>query len=48
MRDVYKILVSKPEGKSLVGRPEHRWDGNIKVGHKEIGFKDVDWMLLVQ
>jgi hypothetical protein len=24
--NAYKILVRKPEGKRLLGRPRHRWD----------------------
>jgi hypothetical protein len=26
-----RILVGKPEGKSPVGRPRPRWEGNIKM-----------------
>jgi hypothetical protein len=25
------ILVGKPEGKKPLGRPRHRWEGNIKM-----------------
>jgi hypothetical protein len=25
MRNVYKILIGKPEGKRPCGRPRHRW-----------------------
>jgi hypothetical protein len=28
---VYKILVGKPEGKRLLGRPRHRWEDNIQM-----------------
>jgi hypothetical protein len=31
MRNAYTILVGKPEGKRPLGRPRHRWVGNIKV-----------------
>jgi hypothetical protein len=31
MRNVYKILVSKPEEKRLFGRCRHRWDDNIRM-----------------
>jgi hypothetical protein len=31
MRDSYKILVTKPEGKRLFGRIRHRWKDNIKM-----------------
>jgi len=30
-RGVYRILVRKPEGKRLLGRPRHRWEDNIKM-----------------
>jgi hypothetical protein len=29
-RVVYRILVGKPEGKRLLGRPRRRWEYNIK------------------
>jgi hypothetical protein len=29
-RDLYRALVEKPEGKSLLGRPRCRWEDNIK------------------
>jgi hypothetical protein len=28
-RGVYRILVEKPERKSPLGRPKHRWEDNI-------------------
>jgi Trk K+ transport system NAD-binding subunit len=30
-RDVYRVLMGKPEGKRPLGRPRHRWEDNIKV-----------------
>jgi hypothetical protein len=32
MRNAYKILVGKPEGKKPLGRPKRRWMDNIKIG----------------
>jgi hypothetical protein len=29
--NAYRILVGKPEGKRLVGRPRRRWVDNIKI-----------------
>jgi hypothetical protein len=29
MRNIYKVLVGKPEGKALFRRPRHRYEGNI-------------------
>jgi hypothetical protein len=31
MRNVYGILVGKPEGKISVGRPRRRWEDNIRM-----------------
>jgi len=31
IRGVYRVLVGKPEGKRLFGRPRHRWQDNIKM-----------------
>jgi hypothetical protein len=30
VRNVYKILVGKPEGKRQLGSPKSRWEDNIK------------------
>jgi hypothetical protein len=30
-RDVYRVLVGRPEGKRPLGRPRRRWKDNIKV-----------------
>jgi len=29
MRNAYSILIGKPEGKRLLGRPRHRWEDII-------------------
>jgi hypothetical protein len=47
-RNVYRLLVGKPEGKRPLGRPRHRWIDNIKVGLLEIGLSVVDWIGLAQ
>jgi hypothetical protein len=31
MRNVYKILVRKPEGKRTLRRPRHTWEEKIKM-----------------
>jgi len=36
-RGVYRVLVGKPEGKRPLGRPRHRWEGNIKMNLQEVG-----------
>jgi hypothetical protein len=44
----YKILVGKPEGKRPLGRPRRRWENNIKMDRREIGWGGMDWITLVQ
>jgi hypothetical protein len=36
-RDVYRVLVGKPEGKISLGRPRRRWEDNIKMDFQEVG-----------
>jgi hypothetical protein len=44
VRGAYNILVGRPEGRRPLGRPRRRWEDNIKMNLKEIGFGDVDWI----
>jgi hypothetical protein len=48
VRGAYNILVGKPEGRRPLGRPRRRWEDNIKMDLREIGFGDVDWIHLAQ
>jgi hypothetical protein len=48
MRNVYKIVVGKPEGERPLRRSRHRWKDNIRMDLREIGWKGVDWTHLVQ
>jgi hypothetical protein len=43
-RNAYRILV----GKRPLGRPRHRWVGNIKSDLREIGWDGMDWIALAQ
>jgi hypothetical protein len=47
-RNVYRLLVRKPEGKRPLGRPRHRWVDNIKMNLGEIGWGSMDWIGLPQ
>jgi hypothetical protein len=47
-RNVYRLLVGKPEGKRPLGRPRRRWIDNIKIDPLEIGLSVVDWIGLAQ
>jgi hypothetical protein len=48
MRNVYKILVGKPQVKRPLGRPRRRWEDNIIKNVGNIGWEDVDWMNMSQ
>jgi hypothetical protein len=41
-RNAYRLLV----GKRLLGRPKHRWDNNVEMECREIGWGDMDWIAL--
>jgi hypothetical protein len=41
-RNVYMLLVGKPDGMRPLGRPRHRWIDNIKTVLLEIGWSVVD------
>jgi hypothetical protein len=47
-RNVYRLLVGKPEGKRPLGSWRRRWMDNIKMDLLEIGVSVVDWIGLVQ
>jgi hypothetical protein len=48
VRGAYNVLVGKPEGRRPLGRPRLRWEDNIKMDLREIGFGDVDCIHLAQ
>jgi hypothetical protein len=41
-RNSYRILVRKPEGKIPLGRLRSRWEDNIKMNLREIGWAGTD------
>jgi hypothetical protein len=47
-KNTYRILVGKPEGKRLLGRPRCKRVDNIKMDLREIGWNGMDWIDLTQ
>jgi hypothetical protein len=47
-RNVYRILVGKPQGNRPVGRPRRRWEYNIKMGLRDIEWGGMNWTDLAQ
>jgi hypothetical protein len=46
-RNVYNILVGKPEGNRPLGRPRRKWEDNIKMDLRQIVWGGMDWIRLV-
>ncbi|KAJ4446551.1 hypothetical protein ANN_13248 [Periplaneta americana] len=47
-RNPYTVLVGRPEGKMPLGRPRRRWENNIKMDLREMGYDDREWINLAQ
>ncbi|KAJ4439660.1 hypothetical protein ANN_07788 [Periplaneta americana] len=47
-RNAYRVLVGRPEGKRPLGRPRRRWEDNIKMDLREVGYDDRNWINLAQ
>ena len=45
---MHRVLVRKPEGKRLLGRPRRRWEDNIKMDLQEVGGGGGNWMELAR
>jgi hypothetical protein len=48
-RNVYRVLVEKPEGKSPLERPRRRWEDGIKMDLRETGWgvwSGFTWLIL--
>ena len=41
-KDVYRVLVRKPEGKGPLERPRCRWEDNIRMDLQEVACGGVD------
>jgi len=46
--NIYRILVSKPEGKRPLGRRRHKWEDSIIMDRNETGSEGEDWISLAQ
>jgi transposase len=47
-RNAHRILVGNPEGKRPIGRPRRRWEDNIKMDLREIGWGGMVWIDLAR
>ena len=47
-RNVYRVLVGKPEGKRPIERPRRRWEDNIKMDLREVRYDPGKWIDLAE
>jgi hypothetical protein len=45
---IYRVLVGKLEGRGTPKRPTYRWEDNIKIVIREVGWGGMDWIDLAQ
>jgi hypothetical protein len=47
-KNVYRVLMGKPEGKRPLGRPRRRWEDGIRMDLREIGSGSAECVHLAQ
>jgi hypothetical protein len=47
-RNVYRVLMGKPEGKRPLGRQRRRLEDGIRMDLRDTGCGSVDWIQLAQ
>jgi len=43
IRGAYKVLVGRTEAKKPLGRTSGRWDYNIKLHLRQVGWRGMEW-----
>jgi hypothetical protein len=47
-RNAYRVLVGKSDEMRKLGTPRCRWEDNIKIDLREIGWDGMGWIYLAQ
>jgi hypothetical protein len=47
-RGAYRILVRRLEGRRPLGKPRRRWENNIKMDLREVGWVGMNWIELAR
>jgi hypothetical protein len=47
-RNAYRIFVGKPEEETPLGTPRRRWEDNIRMDLRDMGWGGMDWFNLAQ
>jgi hypothetical protein len=46
--NTYDGLMGEAVRKKSSGTPRHRWENNVKIDHKDIGWEDMGWIHAAQ
>jgi hypothetical protein len=44
VRNAYNSLAGKPKGKRPLGRPRRKWENNMRLELRKLGWESVDWI----
>jgi hypothetical protein len=44
----YRVLMGKPKGRRPLERPRSKWEVNIKMDLRDVGWWGMDWIDLAQ
>ena len=47
-RGAYGVLVRRPDRRRRLGRPTLKWENNINIDLREVGWEGMDWCDLAQ
>jgi hypothetical protein len=47
-KNACRVLLGKSKGKRPLGRPRRRRKDNVKMGLREVGWSDMDWINLAR
>ncbi|KAJ4430829.1 hypothetical protein ANN_19420 [Periplaneta americana] len=47
-RNAYRVLVARPEGKTLLERSRRKWEDNVTTDLRKVGYDAKDWIILAQ
>jgi hypothetical protein len=47
-RTAYRIFVEEPKREKPLERPRRRWEDNIKMDPREVGWGSMDWIRVAQ
>jgi hypothetical protein len=47
-KNVYTVLMGKPEEKRVLGRPRRRWEDGMRIDLRKTVWRSIEWIQLAQ